>query len=449
MTDLLPFSIALLALLLTIKCVSQYALVQVYLAIVFCYLNLFPMASNGLTFFPSENFSKAQYIAIFLFEIPLFSLLAFNGWKQRNRRVRQCPLSADLSSTAPFVLLGLLAIFWFVSIAYDQFFVRLGYEAFLENPDAVPALLLFPYRITVEGSYFVILYLIFCLQLSPLNAPYRSRYTFTLWLYLITFITFFFVNSRMQFLLLLLCLYFVRPGLKSPRIRLAKLFLFFISAIFLVISLTLIREYLIESNSRLEGSNLKDIAYIAASLIADRLNSLIMLTRALDAGYDPFSLEISGLTHLWNLYFSFFTDPATYAEIRASEITSPSVEIINRILNESHVDFPKSMMLDVQLIFGSVALPGLAWMLARIVIYCQNSIINAEKINARLLAALFITPLLLQFEKETFGFLSLALKWSPLLVLLIFIHRLKQRTSSAGIGRIIDAESKIRTISHW
>ncbi len=436
MSDFVPFGIALIALLVTIKCVSKLPLVQVYLAVVFCYLNLFPLISNVLTVFPSENFSKAQYIAVFLFEIPLFSLLAFNGWRQRNRSVGRHPSSISLSPIAPWALSVLLAIFYFVALAYDQFFVRLGYDAFLHNPDSVPKLLLYPYRLAVDGSFFVILYLVFCLQFSAPDAKYRASHKFVLVLYLTTFLVFFLINSRMQFLLLLLCLYFVRPGFKSPKINIKKLSYLSIGAVSLVVFLTLIREYLIESNDRLVAGELGGFFYLVSLLIADRLNSLVMLTRALDVGYSPFNPELSGLIHLWNLYFSFFADPATYSEIRSSEITSPSVAIINKILSEGHVDFPKSMMLDVQLIFGSLALPLLAWLLASLIIFCQTSIKNAAKVNARLILSLFLAPLLLQFEKETFGFISFALKWSPLLLLLIFLHKLK-------VGKISKSSDQI------
>ena len=155
-----------------------------------------------------------------------------------------------------------------------------------------------------------------------------------------------------------------------------------------------------------------------------------MLNRLLETDYNPFGMQLSGLVHVFNMYASFFIDQQAYVNIRASEITSPSVEIVNRLLNESHVDFPKSMVVDVQLIFGSLFLPLLAWFLSALIIFSQKIIITSNKINSRLLFGLFIIPLILQFGVETIGFISFILKWSPMLLMIIFFHSRRNITQS-------------------
>lgn len=426
MTDLLPLAIVLGLLMPLLHSNVSNPLVQLYLVIIVSYLNLFPAVDQFLSFQPAAGFLEAQFIAVLLFEVPLFFFLTM---QKRSAKGRVIPLEEGqrLKSNSPILLLILLSIFYFISFKYNLFFVRLGYEAFLNNPDAVPGFFLYPYRLVVEASFFIILYLSFSIRLSRPDSRNRLLYKFTLWLYLFTFLTFFFVNSRMQFLLLIASLYFIRPSFFVPKFRLQKYFLLFLLAIFLVVSLTIIRELYIEKNNRVDVSSLLDLFGSVGSLIAGRLNSLVMLSRSIEAGYNPYGFEMSGLLHVWNMYVSFFTDPVTYAQIRASEITSPSVVIVNQILNENHVDFPKSMILDIQLTFGALSLPFLAWILAIFINFIQIKINSSKYISIPLLFALYMAPMQLQFEKETVGLISFAFKWSPILLILIIMHKIKYK----------------------
>jgi len=440
--DIIPLFFLLIALAAALHRNKDYPITQIYLAFVFCYLNLFPTISQILSPEPSPKFFQAQWIAIFFFEMPLLFLLSRRNTGRNVLPVRiQLTTTSSLIYSAPWLLLALLALFWIVAIGYNKFFIRLDYSAFREDPNSVPTFLLFPYRVTIEGSYFIILYLIFSLRLSPRASRHRGLYRTTLWLYLLTFSVFFFVNSRMQFLLLLLCLYFIRPGFTLPRLKAGRMALFSLAAIAVIIALTLIRELFIESNDRLDASNALGLFYILGSMISDRINSLVMLARALEGGYNPFGVQSSGLLHLYNLYFSFFADPEAYAQIRASEITSPSVEIINRVMGENYVDFPKSMVLDIQLVCGSFALPFLAGLLAAGIRFSQKAVIRQGSLTPRLLAALFLLPLLLQFEKEFLGFVTMLLKLSPLFVLLLFLH------GSASASAPVKATRKLGSAS--
>ncbi len=427
MTEAFLLLLALLALAALLRANSGRPLVQLYAAIVVSYLNLFPSFDQLLTLQPATTFLQTQLLVILFFELPLFFLLATRDGKTTPPSFQYSMQGERLRAGVPLLLLALLALFWIIAIRYEQFFVRLGYDAFIDNPNLVPGFLLYPYRLVVESSYFIILYLIFCLHLSSKTAPLRSAYKITLALYLCTFIAFFFINSRMQFLLLLLCLYFVRPSFAAPRLRLLKITAIASIGVALVLVLTLVREFYIESNNRLDPGDSLNLLHAVSSLVAGRLNSLVMLNRAMEEGYNPFGTQFSGLEHFWNMYFSFIADQKQYEIIRASEITSPSVEIVNRLLNESHVDFPKSMILDIQLIFGALGLPVLAFFLSTGVRYAQRSI-NASRVVTRpLLVSLFVTPLLLQFEKESLGLISFLFKWSPLLLLLLLIHAPRRR----------------------
>lgn len=404
---------------------------QLYLLIVVSYLNLFPTIDQLLAFQPAAAFTQAQFIAIVFFELPLCLFL-----KTREKEIRSQNLSdvkQRLRGGAPVLLLVLLAIFWIIAIQYDQFFVRLNYDAFLDNPNSVPSFFLYPYRLAVESSYFVILYLIFSLHFSTPQSKHRVAYQVTLTLYLFTFVTFFFINSRMQFLLLMLSLYFVRPSQAVFKVNLLKLMAIAAFGVMLIVLLTLIRELYIESNNRLDARDLLTLLGDVSSLIAGRLNSLDMLSRSIEVGYNPFGIQMDGLLHVFNMYFSFITDPVEYAKIRASEITSPSVVIVNNLLSANYVDFPKSTILDFQLSFGAFSLPMLAWILSVCIKYAQRTVNSSHRITRALLFALFITPLLLQFEKESFGLFSFVLKWSPILVLLMLLYprqRLAQKAKT-------------------
>lgn len=430
MINLLPLLFLLIAAAPLLYVNRNRGLVFVFIIIVVSHLNIFPAMDQLVSILPNfnSNFQFSQLIVIIFFELPLFLML----WPRvKEVKYNITPqLEQKLPFWTPLLLLTLLLIFWNVAIVYDLFMARMYYGKFLEDPNAVPFILLYPYRLVVDSSFFVILYLIFALRFSHSSAKNRFMYEVALALYLGTFAAFFLINSRMQFITLLICTYFVRPLYVMPRINFSKLFLGVGTLGLLVLSLTVLRELYIEDNNRLDDGDAQVLVYGVLSMVASRLNSLVMLNRLLETDYNPFGMQLSGLVHVFNMYASFFIDQQAYVNIRASEITSPSVEIVNRLLNESHVDFPKSMVVDVQLIFGSLFLPLLAWFLSALIIFSQKIIITSNKINSRLLFGLFIIPLILQFGVETIGFISFILKWSPMLLMIIFFHSRRNITQS-------------------
>jgi hypothetical protein len=420
MIDIFPlfFVLATAAPLLYIN--RGRGLIFIFIIIVVSYLNIFPAIDQSLNFLPNSKFFSSQLIVIIFFEVPLF-LMLWGGIKEVKVNTSM-QLERKLTAYTPVLLIILLFIFWIVAIVYDMFMVRMYYGKFLENPNAVPFIILYPYRLVVDSSFFVILYLIFVLRLSHSSAKNRFIYKVSLVLYLSTFLAFFVVNSRSQFITLLICIYFIIPNYLISKIDLSKLIRWIGLLVLFIVSLTLLRELYIEKNNRLNDEDMLELFYGILSLVASRLNSMVMIDRLLENGYNPLGMQMGGLTHVFNFYYSFFVDQTLYREIRASEITSASVEIVNRLLNEKHVDFPKSMILDIQLIFGSLFLPFLAWFLSRLILFSHNAIISSSKVNSRLIIALYIIPLLLQFGVETFGMLSFILKWSPILIMIIFLH---------------------------
>ena len=424
--NLLPLFFVLIAAVPLLYVNRGRSLVFIFIIIVVSHLNIFPAINQLLYFLPDSKFQLSQLIVIVFFEIPLFLMLSTRVKEVKDHTPLQ--LVQKLPVYPPVLLLILLFIFWIVAILYDLFMARMYYQQFLIDPNAVPFILLYPYRLVVDSSFFVILYLIFALRFSHSSEKNRFIYKAALALYLGTFLAFFLLNSRMQFITLLICIYFVRPLYVMPRINLSKIFFGGVILGLLVLFTTLLRELYIENNNRLDDGDALGLFYGVLSMVVSRLDSLVMLDRLLEVGYNPFEMQLSGLVHVFNMYTSFFIDQQAYVEIRASEITSPSVEIVNRLLNVNYVDFPKSMVLDVQLTFGSLFLPLLAWFLSTLILFSQKIIITSNKINFRLLFGLFIIPLILQFGVETIGFISFILKWSPMLLMITLLHSFRRLT---------------------
>jgi hypothetical protein len=190
----------------------------------------------------------------------------------------------------------------------------------------------------------------------------------------------------------------------------------------LVLGLTLFRELYLEDNDRIGGVDLGDLLMATGWLIAARLDSIVILYRLNDIGFDPWGFELSGPLHVLNFYISFFADPDTYAAIKESLVTSPSVEIVNRLLAGTEVDFPKSMILDMFLSFGVLGLLATALALGSLLGMVQRQLQSFRGFRPGFMVALYLLPMLLEFEKEFMGFFFTFLKWTPAL-LLLYWHR--------------------------
>lgn len=424
MLDILPTGFFLAAALLFLIHNDSRPVVQCYLLIVMSYLNIFPAIDFAIS--PSSTsgiFLQFQLYMILFFEIPLLLFLnrtengsyrfALTAWEPREIR---------LSILLPFIFSLILLSFWFVSFRYNLFFVRLAYEGVQAEPAVIPSLLLYSYRSAVETSFFLIIFLFYTLRASQRTVKYRAFYKALLIGYLLTFLPFFAVNSRMQFAILMLILLCTQARPTVFSFRSVKPILIGLLAIFLMVGLTVIRELYIENNGRLSTSTYLETIQGVVSMVASRLNSLVMLEAIVETDFDPFGFQWSGLAHVANFYFSFFFDQQTFAAIKASEVTSPSVEIVNRLLSVSVVDFPKSMVLDVFLTFGVFGLPFLGIFLGVVVSAVHRQIRFASRFSTFFIVSIYSLPLLFQFEKEFIGFLTSFLKWSPILILAIILR---------------------------
>jgi hypothetical protein len=424
MYDLLPTAVVLLLAAWVVRHNDGHPVIQIYVAIVVSYLNIFPaldyLFSSGEGM---ESFARFQLLIIGFFELPLLALL-----NRRNRHPQaQVPPSLPsrrlrLSVWLPLILGALLLVFWSVSLQFDMFLVRLAYVGPQQGSPDIPTPLLYLYRATVETSFFVVIFLSYTLRLATKQTPNYGLYKWLLVAYIATFFLFFGANSRMQFLLLVLCLLGTQAKVDTSSLRRWKLALVPVFAGILLLGLTLLRELYIEQNERLEMGDLAQLLHSVGWLIAARLDSVVMLNPLVGTGFHPFGFQWSGVLHVLKFNMAFFTDPSTYAEIKNSEVTSPSVEIVNRLLSASEVDFPKSMILDMFLSFGVCGLLATAAFLGRVMSRIQEQILNFRHFTMAFLTAIYVLPMLLQFEKEFLGFLFSFVKWTPFLILIICLR---------------------------
>ncbi len=393
--------------------------VQIYVVIVISYLNVFPaldfLFSSGQGL---ESFVWFQLLVICFFEIPLLFML--DRWDQPIQ-VDVPPVSPkprmSLSPWLPVIFGMMLAVFWYVSIAFNFFFLR-GISVTFE----VPSSLLYLYRATLETSFFVIVFLSYALRSSTKGTRQRGLYKLMLIAYLISFSVYFVVNSRMYFLLLALCLVCTHPNLDVLSPRKIKVLLYGLLGAALVIGLTVLRELYLEQSGRLETEDLINLMRGVGWLISARLDSVAILNSLTETEFNPFGFHLSGILHVIDYNISYFIDPQHYMELKESMVTSPSVEIVNRLLSASEVDFPKSMIIDMFLSFGVLGLLATATLLGKVMCVVQRQTRRFGDFDLMFLTAIYALPMVLQFEKEFLGLIVSFLKWVPILAVTIYFR---------------------------
>jgi hypothetical protein len=408
---------------------------QIHALIAASYLNIFPaldyLFSAGLGM---SGFARFQLLVGLFFQIPL--LLVMHRWAPRISMASTTPAPsrapARLSPWLPAALAVLLAGFWVVAIEYDLFFRRLGHDALQRASAEVPAILLYVYRGAVETAFFVIVFLWTLLRSVTARSRHYRLYRLSLLGYVVTFMLFFAANSRMQFVLLLLCLICTQPRLAHLILRRFRVLRFVLLLAVLVFGLTLLRELVLEENERIDASDLPELLMTAGWLIAARLDALAILYRLDEIGFNPFGFDLSGIAHVLTFYWSFFLDPALYNAIKESLITSPSVAIVNRILPTDEIDFPKAMILDMFLSFGVLGLLATAAMLGGALVWVQRRVAAFRTFTPGYMVAIYSLPMLLEFEKEFIGLFFAFMKWIPALLLVYLLRpRFAARTQRA------------------
>ncbi len=400
---------------------------QLFALIVAVYLNIFPalnyLLSEGVGF---EAFFILQLLIGGFFQIPLFVLMRVAQMKSQKQPISISYVSPQkqisLSPALPFAFVVLLVGFWYVAIYYDLFFRRIGHAELQLATSKVPLWLLYVYRCVVEMTFFTVLFLSAVIRGIKSSAKYYKLYVASLVLYLVSFVLFFFENSRMHLILLLIVMLCSGVGFRFISKGRLNVFLLSLLMTVLVIGITLLRELVIEDNNRIDTENLWYLLKSTGELIATRLDALLILYRLAGTEFNPLGFDLSGVEHVLKLYSTFFIDQASYNSIKSTLVTSPSVVIVNRYLPTAEVDFPKAMILDMFLTFGILGLVMTALLLSLLIAWVEKHANQLNSFSAAFLISIYILPLIFQFEKELIGFLIAIMKWSPMLAL-VYVFR--------------------------
>lgn len=428
MVDIAASLLILIAVGVAVSALNRFPLLQIFVIIVSAYTIFFPMLDFMSSPYPfTRTFLYHQIVFGVFFLAPLVFFISRGAVKLAGKATTVSP-PVELNHYTPIILIASLALFTASSILYNLYFVRIGYGDFLLTTGSTPTVLLFHYRMMAETSFFVIIYLIAAVRAGKGDA-YRKYYMLALGLYVLTFSPFFLINSRMQFLLLLILV--LVSNYEKGRINFPRLIAVVVSVVTLAIALTLLREFIIEDNGRLDASSSASLIRETVWLISGRLNSLTMIDTAGETGYNIFAPNLYGFWFVIKFNLSPIFDPAFYAYIKSIEQTSPSVYIMNTILLRNDVDFPKSMAVETVLMLGALGLPALAYVISRVMIWIQRKLRYDDISSVGFVLALYFLPLVYQFEKEFSGVLLSALKWSPMAAFLIIS---RPRRVSRGVN---------------
>lgn len=429
MIEILPSFLSLFATGLALKRLGRYPIICIFLMTVVAYTVFFPLVSFLLGPFPPVGvFYYHQALLLVFFIAPLLFFLGNEGRRSAKFKVKEVEVRPR--PIFPAILIANLVLFIAAAVYFNLLFVRLGYADFLSTIEGTPAIVQYHNRITTETSFFTIILLISIIRSAP-RAAYVDLYKFCLAGYALVFAAYFIVNSRMQFVLLVILI--ITSNYKFGSINFVRLIRIAFLLIVTVISLTLLREFVIEKNYRLDASSAAILLRESTLLISDRLNSMVMIDMAGQGSYNPFIPNLDGLKFFIRFTLSPILDPAYFAYMKSIEITSPSVFTLNGILFRRDVDFPKSMLIEILLDFGILGLPLFSYVLARICGWIQFELRHSRAFDARFLLALFVLPLLMQFEKEFTGFATSILKWSPFLLMAYLFRPVSSRSPKEAV----------------
>jgi hypothetical protein len=404
-------TISMAMLLLSLLCVLHLkglAILQIYIFIVAICLNLAPFLN---CFVLGDEFGGGliyiQLLVAAFFQVPLYFLLGRRGGL--NDIQSGTKLHFILQPILPAMLFGFLVVFWYVALHYDIFYRRVGFEVLAANVRDTPAILYFIYKMTIETSTFIIIFLLTVDRFSYGSRKYYFIYKIAFTSYISTFFIFHFVNSRMQLVVLLICAICTQPKLLDQA---RKKWLKYVGVLILfILSLTLIRESVIEETGRVDYSN---FLLSLTGLIAGRLDMLQIFAHLKNNGFSFFELHLSGVLHLTELCWACITNSPMCHVIKESLITSPSVVVANELLSDELVDFPKSFLSDAFLSFGAVGIFILAFSIAFLIRWVQKNINDAFDFRFRYIMAIYMLPFLLAFDNEFFASIIGFIKWLPL-----------------------------------
>lgn len=395
---------------------------QTYSLIAVSYLHIFPSASyflqDGKT---TDSFLSTQLIIYLIFTAPLLIFYFLSRSKLEPTQPLMANIETSLSPILPLLYIGLACVFFYVAITYNLFVRRIGFRGLEENSSNVPFLLLAIYRIAVETSFFTMLFLFTILVTVKKTVKFKFLYMISFGVHAAIFLTFFFVNSRLQMMVALFCLAMIHPRGRMIFLKKRRLINYAVSAIAIIFVLTIIRELFLETNNnRVSSDGILTTLYDVLVLISDRVNSVAIINKMMDENMPMIAYNSAGLDKLYSIYYNMFFDYDRYTLMKSSLETSPSEAILYGLFRQSEVDFQKSILLDPYLTFGW---PGvfLATVFSVVVgLFTNGRMVRPNPTKIAFIVAIFMLPSFLEFEKELFPHFISLLKWSPIAIVTIF-----------------------------
>lgn len=389
-------------------------------------------------------FSYHYFVFLLFFWLPMFAVLALSHRTLVPPTIRS---SMEFwivpAKFLPILLIIAIALFWVITLQYGLFFRRLGHAELAAQTSSVPTVFYFFYRAMVETSFFISIFFLLILSLRHKIHPQSRIFTYRLafMIHFGTFLIYFLLNSRMQFALLLVCALVARYVGTGKPLKLGKIWIYAVGFVGLIIFLTVMRE-IFEDNARLDFASGWATLSTALVLIANRLNSLFILSQLPNPEDFFFNFDLEGIVYPFKLLALKIFDPEAFYVIRTDLMTSPNVFLIEKYARLGMVDFPKSHVLEIYLGFGALGLTTIGILLGLFLHWLQRTIFNPRKFLKRtFFFSLFVLPFLLQLEKEITGIPISLFKWSFVLIgIYIFRPRLFVQNATASDAPPQDTE---------
>jgi hypothetical protein len=414
---------------------SGRSVLQIYSLIALSYLHLFPAAAyflaDGRT---TDSFLITQFLVFFTFTIPLFVMFSFSKIDVSFVNKDEKKAELKLSLLLPVVTIVLALAFAFVAFKYDLMVRRIGFRALAENTSNVPIVLLVFYRLGVETAFFVLVYLYTCLTTTQKGNSLRTLYMVAFGVHSILFLAFFFVNSRMQFMISVFCLVLVSPYSRKLLGSTKSVARFAAISIVMIFTLTLVREIFLEENYRVSNASFSETIFDILLLVSERVNSVAIINLMIDMNQPLLTFNIAGLEKVFSVYYNFFFDRELYQVIKGSLETSPSQAILIGIFHLAEDDFQKSVILDTFLTFGWPGIVISAVYAGMVGSFCQRQISNPDPTKMKFILAIYLLPTLLEFEKEFLPIIVTVFKWSSMFIVIVALRAEKKFRSSQAIN---------------
>ncbi len=400
---------------------ARKPLLQIYPAIILSYLVLFPSINYIFSNIEAVNyFPHFQWLFFFCFHIPFLTALHYSAGHKNAIPENIEKLNFNLSIKLLLLLSLILFIFCFTAFQYDLFFRRIGHLNLVSYTNKTPYLLLYIYRGAIDTSFFVIAFLIFTLSKVDSRVTFFKSYFILLLAYITIFIPFYIINSRLEVIILLFSLICSQTKfydvITKRKIRFALFVLIFI------ILHTLLRELVTEDTNRINLNSVLEFSTDTLNLISVRLDSMAILYRVYNNGFNFFTVDLSGIFHSFYFYCDFFFNQSAYHSIKNSLVTSPSVFIANNFLYSKEIDFPKSMVLDFFLTFGLLGLLFASLIYGYIAGLIHRNLLSSNNFSFAFILSLYLLPQILQFEKEGLTFFTNIIKWSPFIICIYILR---------------------------